>query len=286
MSDVDISIIMGVKNDSYGGNYRERTTSAILRNLENFKKADFSYEFIVVDWNSPVPFNTIEPLSIFFSDSHVKTIYVPGDVMMLEGLNPNTYYEYFAKNVGLRNARGKYTLITNSDIFLSDVGVTQLGTLLKINLSNIYVRPPTRYRIDKDCIKEIEPLHLTPTIQGTDASGDFVLCLTDEAINKGRGFDESDIRHKTNLPHMHMDGEFVMNMYHNGMRPIIQEVQYYHIEHERHTEVDLSTPYWKPYENTETWGMVNYPHVYNKETNMTVVVPTFKVEATLPTIKG
>ena len=273
---IDLSIIVGVRNDNYGGNYVERVSTALTRNLENFKKADFSYEFIIVDWNSGVLFNTLERFCGFFADPHVRTFYVSAKAINADGLNPIIYYEYFAKNVGLRNASGKHVLITNSDIFISESGIEQIGIILKSDISGKYVRTPIRYRLDKDCITEMAPVKLATNLQATDASGDFVLCLTDDAINRGRGYNESDQRHRTKFQQTSMDSEFVINMYYHGMRPIIQDIRYYHIEHDRPRNFDykLDTEFISEkmlYENTETWGMINYSKLYDKEKNLIII---------------
>jgi hypothetical protein len=71
----------------------------------------------------------------------IHHIYFDKSLLVADGLNPNRYYEYFAKNVGIRHATGKYVLIENSDVINDEELAQSIEKMIKSNLTNVYGRP-------------------------------------------------------------------------------------------------------------------------------------------------
>jgi hypothetical protein len=48
---MDLSIVLGGRDDNYGENFIERLNQAVSTNLKNLDNTDIDYEMIVVDFN-------------------------------------------------------------------------------------------------------------------------------------------------------------------------------------------------------------------------------------------
>eukprot|EP00276_Gloeochaete_wittrockiana_P009494 CAMPEP_0184663536 /NCGR_PEP_ID=MMETSP0308-20130426/48505_1 /TAXON_ID=38269 /ORGANISM="Gloeochaete witrockiana, Strain SAG 46.84" /LENGTH=1061 /DNA_ID=CAMNT_0027106325 /DNA_START=470 /DNA_END=3655 /DNA_ORIENTATION=- len=134
-----VSFVLGTRNDNYGGSLFRRF-QVFLNGLDGLcTKWKLQAELLVVEWNPPP--NRQRLMHGFAWPTEclaVRIIQVPADVH-------NTYnssdriplYEYIAKNVGIRRARGHFIVATNQDVILSDA----LGKYL----SERRLRPRTLY---------------------------------------------------------------------------------------------------------------------------------------------
>jgi len=145
---INLSIIMVSRNDDYGGNllYRMKNTINSLKKCYGDKEV----EIILVEWNPPLSKPIFkDSLNLIKSDLPVRIIQV-NDKIHKSILNSEKIplFEYNAKNVGIRRAKGKYVLSTNPDILFSP-------ELLDI-MTSPYLNDRSFYRIDRyDIDKDI-----------------------------------------------------------------------------------------------------------------------------------
>jgi hypothetical protein len=273
-----LSIVLGGRDDNYGENFIERLNQAVSTNLQNLDEHGIDYEMIVVDFNplDEVYLHTNESLKEALSHKKVRNIIVHNSVVCRENLNPTTYYEYFAKNVGCRHSTGDLILITNSDIILSKRLIQDIETELQnINKNDVFYR--VRYR------GEI-PLGYTPD-ENTPAedlhhpefpdacicglySGDATMLSREVLFNVATGYNEGEVRHRTQFSQSAMDGEILWNVYKKGKQLKFLESPYYHISHGRPNPRDNFYSH-DTYENKINWGFIKYPmHYVNENTTL------------------
>ena len=119
-----ISVIVVARNDNYGGNFLGRI-QAFLRVLGwQIREFTLPVELIVVEWNPPLNRPTLaEALRwpLWLGERQIRVITVPRSVHeTITGSERMQMFEYLAKNVGLRRAKGDFALVTNPDVFMSN----------------------------------------------------------------------------------------------------------------------------------------------------------------------
>jgi hypothetical protein len=136
------SFVATSRNDDHGGDVLRRTQTFINRLAEQCIRHQVSAELVLVDWNPP---RSRAPLadvlgwpagSEWFS---ARVITVPhGLHRTLRYSSRLAMFQMIAKNVGIRRARGAYSIATNIDIIFSDelfrwlkAGVAQEGVLYR-----------------------------------------------------------------------------------------------------------------------------------------------------------
>lgn len=169
-----ISIVVTGRNDDYDGNFDERLTIAMSKNMKVLPDA----EFIFVEWN-PVPGKTLtcQKLQKIFRDKvryfavhpkyHCRYCTIDG------------FLEYPAKNVGVREAKGEYILCTNSDVIISP----DVAQKMKEPLNPGTIYRATRVDIDPNYLDVQFPInnkYRLETNHGlTNAGGDFLFMHKD-----------------------------------------------------------------------------------------------------------
>jgi hypothetical protein len=139
-----LSVVATSRNDDHGGNALWRTQHFVSGLVAQAEKFQFPIELVLVDWNPPEgrP-NLHEALtwpekSDYFTyrvvevPAHVHQTFSHGDKLPL--------FQYIAKNVGIRRAKGNFILSTNIDILFSDEIMEFMKGHLKEN---------TLYRVDR-----------------------------------------------------------------------------------------------------------------------------------------
>lgn len=163
------------RNDAYDGNFNERLSIALRRNLKSFPDA----EFIFVEWNSYLDRPLVSTkLKKFFGD-RVK-YYIVHPKYHKYYCNIDGFLEYPPKNVGVRRATGDYICCTNSDIIFCPDLVHNLKTK---QLRDDVLYRATRIDIRQDYLHVVFPLHrkfiLEENYGPMNAAGDFLLMHKD-----------------------------------------------------------------------------------------------------------
>jgi hypothetical protein len=272
---MDLSIVLGGRDDNYGENFIPRLKQSLENNLSKLDKSGLDYEMIVVDFN---PFNNQylyknNLLEEVLSHPKIKNIIVDNSVVLAENLGPTTYYEYFAKNVGCKNSSGELIFITNSDILITDCLMDEIVKEVKNKDKNDYFYR-VRYRgeislgvIPDESNEPVEDLHHP---EFPDAcicglySGDSSMFSRDVLFNVATAYNEGEMRHRTHVHQSAMDGEILWNVYRKGKKLRFLEAHYYHIFHGPRPQRD-NFYHQGTYENTEDWGFVKYPKEKIKE---------------------
>ncbi len=264
-----LSVVIVGRDDGYGDEnltpYNETTPDTfcfrmkrtIENNLELFRQREQDVQYVVVDW-SPLNGNTLdknEYTSIALQNEEVKHVVVPPESIEERGWNPKNFYEYYAKNVGIRNSDGEYVLITNPDIMFTDEIVDSICAALAEDTGEFYYRPYSRIDVTNSLETLAEGISFIPNgkfqdeVLGTPAAGDFLLSKKSNFVGYNENHDTSPTKQQTS-----MDGNILFAMYHNGTTPIQLEGSILHLDHAKpHEKEGLLDS--NPYVNREDWGM-------------------------------
>lgn len=148
-----LSVVLAGRNDEYGGgDYLARMN----RCLDSI--VPLGCEIIFVEWNPPRERPTlIEKIE----HKGIHLITVASDVHGWQhGACLMPMFEYRAKNVGIRRAKGDWILVLNSDIVLTEE-----------------MRERLNGKFDSECVygAKRHDIHLGTIVQVVDGPGDFVL---------------------------------------------------------------------------------------------------------------
>jgi len=150
-----ISFVVAARNDNYGWNFLHRMQVFINCLLTLWKRYELNCELIIVEWNPPEGAPQLaEALSWpEITRGRVRIIEVPAALhRRLPNSDRIAMFEYIAKNVGVRRAKGRYVLCTNADILFSQ-------ELIKF-LASENLSPTCFYRIDRYDVGAQVPLDL------------------------------------------------------------------------------------------------------------------------------
>jgi hypothetical protein len=228
-----------------------------------FKTADFPVEYIIVEWNPPPGLPTLT--SLVRLRTGVRTFNVPKSIHdTIPNPHGQHFFEWRAKNVGIRRANGKFIVATNADdIYSSDLMIALRGlredSFYRVDRYDILdnrvfkiKRASGDFRPDEDFTKSKTGVLYSPEMLHYNSSGDF-LAMSRENWLRLRGYPEG--------PHDgSVDGEMVWVAYKEGLRQVVIDAPLYHLEHPR-GDRNAFVPDWKdacPYgeQNTNTdWGL-------------------------------
>lgn len=118
-----LSIVLVARNDNYGGDFNERLHNCVHW-LARFIEANrLPAELLLVDYN-PIAANA--PLLATLrlpeqrSHLHIRALHVPGEIhqrLVCPAIRKTVpFFEFIAKNIAVRRAKGEYILCTNADI--------------------------------------------------------------------------------------------------------------------------------------------------------------------------
>ena len=271
---IDLSIIITGRDDGYGDGmlspYNEitkdtfcfRMKRTIENNLKLFSNKNINVQYVVVDW-SPLNEKTLnknEYLKEIFYFENIKHVIVPGSSIEKRGWNPNNFYEYYAKNVGIRNSDGNYLILTNPDIIFTNELCIEISEAIKSKNEKNYFRPYSRKDVDNNLLLLQEGLNFPKNkvfldeVLGGPASGDFVMSTKNNFIEKGMGYDET-FSTNPNKQQANLDPNILMNFYKNGINPYMFSSSILHLDHakphQREGIINLSG-----YNNRSDWGML------------------------------
>lgn len=291
---MDLSIVLGGRDDNYGENFIERLHQALSTNLKLLDESNLEYEMIVVDYN-PVDENYLHENSLLkecLSHKKVKNIVVDNSVLLEENLSPKTYYEYFAKNAGIRVSSGEFIFVTNSDILLTKDLISKIQEeLSNEDKDNYFYRvryrgdislgdnPSSSPRIipngdlltgplsgwgDPEQVLDLYENLKYHNLLGQDPvlglwSGDASM-FSKKVMEVITGYNEETEGHRTSLHQSNMDGEILWCCLDNGIQLRLIDAPYYHIYHGPRPNRDSTFTRGK-YKNKPDWGYVNYNKV-------------------------
>jgi len=265
---MDLSIVLGGRDDNYGENFIERLDQAVSSNLKKLDNYQLNYEMIIVDFN-PINESYLyknKLLEKSLSHPKVKNIIVDNSVILAENLGSKTYYEYFAKNVGCKNSSGELIFVTNSDILMTDCLLEEIAKeFVNENRNDYFYRVRYRGEVPLGTIldEENEPVEDLHHPEFPDAcicglySGDASMFPREVFFNVATGYNEGEEKHRTQVHQSAMDGEILWNVYKKGKKLKFLEAHYYHIFHGPRPLRD-NFYHQGTYKNKEDWGFVNY----------------------------
>jgi len=273
---MNLSFVLGGRDDNYGEFFIERLHRALEENIKAIHLLGLQeqVEIIVVDYNPLEREKWLcrNPMLVtLLSDKIVKNIIVDNSVIVEEKLNKTKYYEYFAKNVGIIESKGKFLVITNSDIVYPRETIFAMNEILNKNSTErIFYR--CRYRRSINLNDPLERFFLTTGTPNGDLhvpsyadavicghySGDATMFTRSSLLETATGYDETNPGHRGDKSQSNMDGEILWNLHNQGFKMQFIEHPYYHIEHGRPSPRDgvyNSETYKNP---INKWGCQQY----------------------------
>lgn len=198
-----LSVILAGRNDGYGGgDYLTRMN----RCLDSV--VPLGCEIIFVEWNPPAD----RPTLITQIQHHgIHLITVSSDLCgQMHGAALMPMFEYRAKNVGIRRAKGDWVLVLNSDIELTEA-----------------MRERLKGEFNPECIYGCKrhDIHDGTIVQVCEGPGDFVL-MDRFNWNSLRGY--LDL-----VSYTHIDSLLWWTAEHFGLRKQILDEHIIHQEHDR-----------------------------------------------------
>lgn len=265
-----ISIVVVGRNDNYGGDFTERLRATMDWNYNHIPNAELVY----VEWNK-VEDRPTDTTWISERYPNSRCFIVPNSIHTKIAANPKMpMMEYYAKNLGMREASYDWVMMINADVFLAPEVFPKLN---KLSPKYIY---GTHY---KNIVWHGEPI--TPelihdksrikNLFSTDRSlravvGNFILTHKSNWL-KATGYDETlnDVR-------LGVDSNGLRQLLHLGLEPMVLG-DHYHLDHGESAIHRKNNPTHGnayrikeglniPYKNPEDWGFVNYPKKQIAET--------------------
>jgi len=266
-----ISFITTDRNDDFASdastNFIDRMYMSISKNIENIDKFDVPYEYLIVEWNPTKEYLIFQNKigSLFKNNKNLINIVVTQSVSIKENLALTRFYEYFAKNVGIRNAKYDTLIILNADIILPYETVKTFIDLASNGFDplNYYVltwRKNVDLNFNELNCKKLYPLESDILKACGSCPGDLFVANKQTIIEKGKGFNENALNHRQDRKQSGMDAEMLWNMYYHGCQIQYLENEYIHLDHNQNNWIDCAWYDFNKgeYENNLNWGCINY----------------------------
>jgi len=182
-----LSFVVAARNDNYGGDFLGRLQVFVNALLAMWEKYSLDAELVIVEWNPPPDRPRLRE-AIRWPNSpmldRVRIVEVSNEVhSRFANSNHMPIFEYVAKNVGIRHAKGAFILSTNPDILFSP-------SLVKF-FSARKLKPDCYYRVNRYDVAEGIPAALSVDSQLRFCSLHsfrYHLAKRDVALNKPRRF--------------------------------------------------------------------------------------------------
>lgn len=256
------SMVVVGRNDNYGGDFTARLKHTIDWNYKHVPNC----ELIYVEWNKlDDRASDTEWITERYPNS--KCFIVPNSVHQDYCDSPKLpMMEYFAKNLGIREASNDWRFCINADVFL---GLNTIENMRHLNKDFVY---GTHYKNIKWGDDEITERYITDTSYmvnqfSTNNSlaavvGNFVLMHRD-GWELSTGYDETqkDTRYG-------MDNNGLANILAKGLKPMVIG-DHYHLDHNESAikggnathgnQSVVSSNINVPFTNAPDWGLRSYP---------------------------
>jgi len=145
-----LSIVVASRNDDHDGALIKRMQISMNVLLTLLARYDVSSELIIVEWNPPKDKARLKKVLSFAAkgpNTLIRIVTVPESV---HRKFPNSdrlpLFQFIAKNVGIRRAKGKFIVATNIDVLFSN---TLVEFLSKLSLSKNVVLRAVRFDVPK-----------------------------------------------------------------------------------------------------------------------------------------
>jgi hypothetical protein len=278
LSDLDrqppyLSVVMVGRNDDHGIKFADRLFAATTFNREQLLAHGIPHEYVFVDWAyDPSRELFARMLKRQFPWLH-ECIAVDRTFQETTKKNPRmAFMEFWAKNVGIRRARGRFILTTNSDVFLSR-GLIEWLANAKLAIDRCYRALRVDIKIDVTCKDVTHELlesaeaasyvNLLVPPYYMNASGDFIMASR-EVWDRCQGFNETIVHSK-----VHLDGNFCANAVRQHQIPLDVVGKIWHLEHKSSLNLSYNLyglnnelapwgPDWdytQTYRNPDDWGL-------------------------------
>lgn len=159
-----VSFVIAGRNDDYGGDFNDRLTNSISQLSYLAEKFSLPAEYVVVNYN-PIPDKPPLSQAIRWPSGRkhlrIRIITVSHDIHRQQEnpqvRKPLPFYEYIAKNTGIRRARGEFICAANPDV-LFHPGIIK-------EMSRMRLRKSCYYRTDRcDFKKPPQPPPANPAL--------------------------------------------------------------------------------------------------------------------------
>jgi hypothetical protein len=278
-----LTIILTGRNDDFGGDFNQRLLAAAEFNHRHLLGHGIPHEYLFVEW-SPIRDKPFLAEILKAELPWWDRLYVVDPAWHRHfSVNPKlVFMEFFAKNVGLRRARGRFVLTTNTDIWLSR-GVFEALASSALEVGSLYrciridLRRDIGYQgITFEVLEHPDSLLRTNLVVPdlyANGAGDFILLDRDSYLDMG-GFNEV-----YRVSKIHKDANFCHKARSRGYRPrVIGEV--YHFDHDSswsnvmhlypndHADAPFGPSNWdwrQDYVNEESWGLRDAPEQVGKD---------------------
>ena len=241
----NLSFVFCGSNAGYGGNFIERVQSCLDNLYFLLEKNKANADVTVIEWNPPLDRPRIfDALEFNSKEIQTKVVTIPKEVHdSISNPHNEKFFEYWAKNVGIRRAAGEFLLSTNPDNIYSPELIERLSGNLD---------PNCFYRVNRTDIdangKVLVTHYKTAPELHFNGSGDFILMHRD-AWARIHGHPE--------VPYsLTVDGQTVWLAHKAGLKQIILPEPMYHQDHSRTPKYfdpwDDLTPHGK--KNGDDWG--------------------------------
>ena len=277
-----LSIVVTGRNDGYGGDFNGRFLRTLAFNHDRLTERGVSHEIVLVEWAPPADKPQLVALireSLPNLESALITYLVDQRYQEACSLNPKlSYLEYVAKNVGIRRAKGRAVLATNTDIYLGR-GVVDAIASGVIDPRTVYraTRVDVKLGADEshvhwDLLEDARNHTTYKTIQPplyAGGSGDFILVERD-SLHALRGFNEV-----YRLARVGIDVNFLVKAYSSGYHIADIGSPVYHTSHvgsfrttKNVASAETAEAAWGRrgwpsrqviYDNTDAWGLRDAP---------------------------
>jgi hypothetical protein len=277
-----LSIVVTGRNDGYGGDFTGRLLRTLSFNHDRLSERGVSHEIVLVEWAPPADRPHLVALvreALPNLGSALTSYLVDARYHEACSQSPKlSYMEYLAKNVGIRRAKGRAVLSTNTDIYLGR-GVIDAIAAAPLDPRTVYraTRVDVKLGADEshvrwDLLEDARNQTTYKTIQPplyAGGSGDFIL-VQRESLHALRGFNEV-----YRLARVGIDVNFLVKAYSSGYHITDIGSPVYHTNHvgsfrttKNVASAETAQAAWGArgwpsrqviYDNSDAWGLRDAP---------------------------